>query len=96
MALEPKVLIVDEPTRGIDVGAKAEVHRLLSDMAQSGIALIVISSEMPEVLALSDRIVVFREGCISGILTAQDATEAKLMELMAMSTSAPGPRAGGP
>jgi inositol transport system ATP-binding protein len=93
LALEPKVLIVDEPTRGIDVGAKAEVHQLLSDMAQSGIALIVISSEMPEVLALSDRIVVFREGCISGVLTAQDATEAKLMELMAISTGAAAPRA---
>ena len=85
MALAPKVLIVDEPTRGIDIGAKAEVHQLLSDMAQSGIALIVISSEMPEVLALSDRIVVFREGCISGTLEAADATEHKLMQLMALS-----------
>jgi inositol transport system ATP-binding protein len=60
-------------------------------MAQSGIALIVISSEMPEVLALSDRIVVFREGCISGLLDARDAAENKLMELMAIST-APEPK----
>ena len=89
MALQPKVLIVDEPTRGIDVGGKAEVHQLLVDMAQSGIALIVISSEMPEVLALSDRIVVFREGCISAVLEAQGATESRLMELMAIATSAP-------
>ena len=88
MALQPKVLIVDEPTRGIDIGAKAEVHRLLVDMAQSGIALIVISSEMPEVLALSDRIIVFREGCISGFLDGRDATESDLMELMAVSTGA--------
>jgi inositol transport system ATP-binding protein len=88
MALQPKVLIVDEPTRGIDIGGKAEVHQLLSDMAQSGIALIIISSEMPEVLALSDRIVVFREGCISGILAAETATERNLMELMALSTTA--------
>ncbi len=88
MALQPKVLIVDEPTRGIDIGAKAEVHQLLFEMAQSGMALIIISSEMPEVLALSDRIVVFREGCISGILDARDATENKLMELMAISSSA--------
>jgi len=88
MALHPKVLIVDEPTRGIDVGAKAEVHQLLFDMAQTGIAVIVISSEMPEVLALSDRIVVFREGCISGILDSRDATESNLMELMAISTTA--------
>jgi inositol transport system ATP-binding protein len=88
MALQPKILIVDEPTRGIDIGAKAEVHQLLSDMAQSGIALIIISSEMPEVLALSDRIIVFREGCISGVLDVHDATESKLMELMAISTTA--------
>ncbi len=86
MALQPKVLIVDEPTRGIDVGAKAEVHQLLFDMAQSGIALIIISSEMPEVIALSDRIIVFREGCISGFLDADDATEQNLMELMATPT----------
>jgi inositol transport system ATP-binding protein len=88
MALQPKVLIVDEPTRGIDIGSKAEVHQLLFDMAQSGIAVIVISSEMPEVLALSDRIIVFREGCISGILDSRDATESNLMELMAISTTA--------
>ena len=87
MALKPKVLIVDEPTRGIDIGAKAEVHQLLCDMAQSGMALIVISSEMSEVLALSDRIVVFREGCITGVLDARSATEKKLMALMAI----PGP-----
>ena len=87
MALQPKVLIVDEPTRGIDIGAKAEVHQLLFDMAQSGIALIIISSEMHEVLALSDRIVVFREGCISGFLDGRDATENNLMELMAISTT---------
>jgi inositol transport system ATP-binding protein len=88
MALQPKVLIVDEPTRGIDIGSKAEVHQLLFDMAQSGVAVIVISSEMPEVLALSDRIIVFREGCISGILDSRDATENKLMELMAVAAAA--------
>jgi inositol transport system ATP-binding protein len=88
MALQPKVLIVDEPTRGIDIGAKAEVHQLLCEMAQSGMALIVISSEMPEVLALSDRIVVFREGCMGGVLDGRGATENKLMELMAIPTAA--------
>ena len=88
MALQPKVLIVDEPTRGIDIGAKAEVHQLLFEMARSGMALIIISSEMPEVLALSDRIAVFREGCISGLLDGRDATENKLMELMAISSAA--------
>jgi inositol transport system ATP-binding protein len=96
MALQPKVLIVDEPTRGIDIGAKAEVHQLLFEMAQSGMALIIISSEMPEVLALSDRIVVFREGCISGMLDGHDATEGKLMELMAVSTAAQPARRAAP
>jgi len=84
MALNPKVLIVDEPTRGIDVGAKAEVHELLCEMAASGAAVIVISSELPEVMALCDRIVVFREGRVTGVVAAQDASEAALMDLMAV------------
>jgi inositol transport system ATP-binding protein len=84
MALNPKVLIVDEPTRGIDVGAKAEVHRLLCEMAGRGVAVIVISSELPEVMALSDRIVVFREGRVTGVVAAQDTGEAALMDLMAV------------
>jgi inositol transport system ATP-binding protein len=84
MALNPKILIVDEPTRGIDVGAKAEVHQLLCEMAERGVAIIVISSELPEVIALSDRIVVFREGKVNGILPARDASEAALMNLMAL------------
>jgi inositol transport system ATP-binding protein len=96
MALQPKVLIVDEPTRGIDIGAKAEVHQLLFEMANGGMALIIISSEMPEVLALSDRIAVFREGCISGFLDARDATENNLMELMAISTAARPVRSAAP
>jgi inositol transport system ATP-binding protein len=84
MALKPKVLIVDEPTRGIDVGAKAEVHQVLFDMARAGIAVIVISSELPEVMAISDHIVTFREGQITGAMTAADATEEKLMARMAL------------
>jgi len=96
MALQPKVLIVDEPTRGIDIGAKAEVHQLLFEMANSGMALIIISSEMPEVLALSDRIAVFREGSISGFLDARDATENNLMQLMAISIPAAPERSKAP
>jgi inositol transport system ATP-binding protein len=84
MALSPKVLIVDEPTRGIDVGAKAEVHQLLCEMAARGTAVIVISSELPELMALCDRIVVFREGRVTGVASAVDATEAALMDLMAI------------
>jgi inositol transport system ATP-binding protein len=84
MALNPKVLIVDEPTRGIDVGAKAEVHQLLCEMAARGTAVIVISSELPELMALCDRIVVFRGGRVTGVLSAADANEAALMDLMAI------------
>lgn len=82
LALRPRVLIVDEPTRGIDVGAKVEVHNLLVEMARSGIAIIVISSELPEVLALADRIVTMREGRVTGELMRADATQEKLMTLM--------------
>jgi inositol transport system ATP-binding protein len=82
MALNPKILIVDEPTRGIDVGAKAEVHQLLCDMAARGAAVIVISSELPELMALCDRIVVFREGRVSGVVSAAQASETALMDLM--------------
>ena len=84
MALQPRVLIVDEPTRGIDVGAKAEVHQVLFDMAQAGVAVIVISSELQEVMAVSDSIVTFKEGQITGVTPAADATEEKLMSLMAL------------
>ena len=79
LALRPKVLIVDEPTRGIDVGAKAEVHNLLFEMARSGIAVIAISSELPEVLAISDRIVTMREGRVTGEIRATMPTEEMLM-----------------
>ena len=86
LALRPKVLIVDEPTRGIDVGAKVEVHNLLFEMAASGIAIIVISSELPEVLALSDRIITMREGRITGEILGADADQEKLMTLMTLRT----------
>lgn len=82
LALGPKVLIVDEPTRGIDVGAKAEVHNLLFQMASTGIAIVVISSELPEVLAISDRIITMREGRVTGEVQADDANPEMLMALM--------------
>lgn len=84
MALNPKVLIVDEPTRGIDVGAKAEVHQVLFDMAAQGVAVIVISSELPEVMAVSDRIITFKNGVITGSVLGKEATEESLMRLMAL------------
>ncbi|MFH0133908.1 sugar ABC transporter ATP-binding protein [Variovorax sp. VaC1] len=89
MALNPKVLIVDEPTRGIDVGAKAEVHQVLFDMAAQGVAVIVISSELPEVMAVSDRIVTFMNGVITGSTPGGEATEEQLMRLMALGEDAP-------
>jgi ABC-type sugar transport system ATPase subunit len=81
LALSPKVLIVDEPTRGIDIGAKAEVHSLLSQLAESGVAILMISSELMEVLRMSDRIYVMREGRIAGELDHSEATEERVMEL---------------
>jgi ABC-type sugar transport system ATPase subunit len=79
LALNPKVLILDEPTRGIDVGAKAEVHAIMNQLALQGIGIIMISSEMPEVLAMSDRIVVMCEGRISGILDRAEASQERIM-----------------
>ena len=71
----PSVLIVDEPTRGIDIGTKAEVHRLLEELAAQGVALLVISSELPEVLRLANRILVMREGRLVAEFAHADATE---------------------
>src|SRR5271166_5743529 len=82
LALRPKILIVDEPTRGIDVGSKVEVHNLLIEMAKSGIAVIVISSELPEILAVSDRIITMREGRVTGEIARSDATQEILMAMM--------------
>lgn len=86
LALEPKVLIIDEPTRGIDVGAKAEVHMLLHEMAQNGIAIIMISSELPEIMAMSDRIITIREGRLTGEVSRMEATQEKLMQMMTLSS----------
>ncbi|MEQ1953244.1 sugar ABC transporter ATP-binding protein [Mesorhizobium sp. CN2-181] len=77
----PKILILDEPTRGIDVGAKAEIHRLISKLAGEGVAVIMISSEMPEVLGMSDRIMVIHEGRVTGFLNRDEANQVKIMEL---------------
>ncbi|MGD8584760.1 MAG: sugar ABC transporter ATP-binding protein, partial [Chloroflexota bacterium] len=71
---QPRVMLLDEPTRGIDIGAKAEVHRLMSELAAQGLAILMISSELPEILAMSDRIIVMREGRISGRFDKDEAT----------------------
>lgn len=80
LSARPRVLIVDEPTRGVDVGAKAEIHSHLRALAESGVGVIVISSELPEVLGISDRIAVFSEGRITATLDAGEATEEKIMK----------------
>jgi len=79
VARRPRILIVDEPTRGIDIGAKAEVHALLNRLAAEGISIIVVSSDLPEVLAISDRVVVLKAGRISGVLARADATQERVM-----------------
>jgi ABC-type sugar transport system ATPase subunit len=83
LARECGVLIVDEPTRGVDVGAKAEIHHLLDELACSGLALLVISSELPEVMNLSRRVVVMRQGAVAGELARADLSQTNLMRLMA-------------
>lgn len=75
----PKVMILDEPTRGIDIGAKAEVHRLMGELASQGMAILMISSELPEILAMSDRIIVMREGRITGQFDKSEATAERIM-----------------
>jgi ABC-type sugar transport system ATPase subunit len=83
LARQPRILIVDEPTRGVDVGSKADLYRILRDLAASGIALLVVSSDLPEVLALAHRIVVMSEGRVVGELDAASATEIAILELAA-------------
>jgi L-arabinose transport system ATP-binding protein len=81
LAAKPKVLILDEPTRGIDVGAKAEIYGLIDDLANEGLGIMFISSEMPEVLGLADRVYVMQNGRITGELSGEDATEEAILEL---------------
>jgi D-xylose transport system ATP-binding protein len=78
---KPKVLIMDDPTRGIDVGAKYEIYKLMNDLAEQGIAIIMISSELEEVLGMSDRVMVMHEGRSAGTLDIADASEEKVMAL---------------
>jgi ABC-type sugar transport system ATPase subunit len=81
VARRPQILIVDEPTRGIDVGAKAEVHALLEELASQGMAIIVVSSDLPEIIAISDRVIVIKEGRIGGILSREEAGEEQIMQV---------------
>jgi ABC-type sugar transport system ATPase subunit len=79
LATRPKLLILDEPTHGVDVGAKAEIYEMMRDLARQGIGIILISSELPEILAMSDRIVVMHEGRVTAVINRAEATEDKIM-----------------
>jgi ribose transport system ATP-binding protein len=81
LAMNPKVMILDEPTRGIDVGAKAEIYRLMRELAEGGAAILMISSDMEEILNVSDRIAVMHEGEITGVLERADCNEQNVMQL---------------
>jgi rhamnose transport system ATP-binding protein len=81
LAISPKILILDEPTQGVDVGSKAEIHGLMMDLAERGLAIIMISSELPEILGMSDRIAVMHQGTIAGVLSRQEATQEKILSL---------------
>jgi len=81
LATDPKLLILDEPTQGIDVGAKAEIHELMMELVEQGMAILMISSELPEILGMSDRIAVMRNGTICGELNRADATQERLLSI---------------
>lgn len=83
LARRCQILLLDEPTRGVDIGAKAEIHRLIDELASAGHAILMISSELPEVVNLSTRVLVMRNGCVAGILHRSETTQEKLMQLMA-------------
>jgi rhamnose transport system ATP-binding protein len=81
LSTSPSILILDEPTQGVDVGSKAEIHELMQTLAERGLAVIMISSELPEVLGMSDRIAVMRAGRIRAILNREEATQASILAL---------------
>jgi ABC-type sugar transport system ATPase subunit len=88
LAADPSILVLDEPLRGVDVGAKAEIYRLIRELADKGTAIILISSELPEILGLADRIVVMRDGGIAGELGASESDEEAILSMAVESTPA--------
>ena len=81
LSVRPRVIFLDEPTRGVDVGAKAEIHRILRDLATSGVGIVVVSSELPELIGLCDRVLVVREGLINGEVAGDALTEENIIRL---------------
>ena len=83
LATDPKILILDEPTRGVDVGAKAEIYAIMNELVKKGMSIIMISSEMPEIINMSDRVYVMNDGRVTGCLDHEDVTQEKIMQLAA-------------
>jgi ribose transport system ATP-binding protein len=81
LAMRPRVLLLDEPTRGIDVGAKQEIYKLMEELARQGVAILFVSSEMEEILGMSDRVLVMHEGCLAGELARGELSEEAVMHL---------------
>lgn len=79
LGIEPEVLILDEPTRGVDVGAKKEIYSIINELAERGVAIIMVSSELPEVIGMADRVLVMHEGCLTGEVTKEDMTQERIM-----------------
>ena len=83
---EPDVVLFDEPTRGIDIGAKTEIYNIMGVLAEKGVAIIMVSSELPELISVADRIMVMSEGQMKGVVSQQDATQEKIMTLAALNS----------
>lgn len=83
LATDPKILILDEPTRGVDVGAKAEIYTIMNELVKQGMSIIMISSELPEIINMSDRIYVMNSGRVTGCLSHEEVTQEKIMQLAA-------------
>ena len=81
LAMKPRVLLLDEPTRGIDIGAKQEIYALMEKLAEEGVAIFFVSSEMEEILGMSDRALVMHEGRLSGVLSREELNEGAVMQL---------------
>jgi ABC-type sugar transport system ATPase subunit len=81
LATNPDVLILDEPTRGVDVGAKKEIHSIINKLASEGMAVVIISSELPEIIGMSDRIIVMHQGEVKGELSRGEATQERILHM---------------
>ena len=84
LATNPEILILDEPTRGVDVGAKAEIYSIMNELVKQGMSIIMISSEMPEIINMSDRVYVMAEGVVKGCISHEEITQEKIMQLAAI------------